>query len=619
MNIYSAILPADADRAGARQPPIGQLLLIFWGMFAASLAISAALNPGFFTREDPDSLMRLVQVRDLLAGQGWFDLIQHRLDPPAGASMHWSRLIDAPIAGLVILGDLFGAGERFALLAWPLLLLLAFMGGAVAIATALGGGAAAVPTLLLALVFFDPLLSFLPGDLDHHNAQLAILLASVAAVLRMRDRPIFGFAAGFLCGLSLAVGLEMLVFIAAIGAFVALRWAASGEGGRSVGAFGLAFGASPLPLYLLAGAPGAAMACDALSPAYLLPAAAAGFGLAAASLAGARAGATSHRVLGLTLIGAATAAIVLLAAPDCLAGPYAGLSPELKRLWLNTITEARPLLDMAAHEPVAIIANVGPSLVALVVALRRLGARGEPERAIWIVPALLIGLALLLSLYQVRTLPVANAASIPVLGSWLAALAARHGVTALRPIAQARPVILAVLLCIPLVHLALGWGAVRLLTVLSGGRIAPIERPDTPKHLTAGLSEAERLCLDPASAALLAAVPTGIVMAPVFYGPTVLAISGHSVVAAPYHRAGAAILDAIHAMDLPPPKARAVIERRAADYVAICLTARETALTAAEAPGGLLARLQSGDSFDWLEPVSPVGTGGALRVWRVLD
>ncbi len=152
----------------------------------------------------------------------------------------------------------------------------------------------------------------------------------------------------------------------------------------------------------------------------------------------------------------------------------------------------------------------------------------------------------------------------------------------------------------------------------------PVPLPDDPNKWT-GWSKYkspnmyERLCLDPASAGILATLPTGIVMAPVFYGPSLLAISRHSVVAAPYHRAGAAILDAIHAMDLPPAKARSVIERRGAEYVAICATARETALTAAEAPAGLLARLQAGDSFDWLEPVSPAATGGTLRVWRVID
>lgn len=33
---------------------------------------------------DPDDAMRLVQVRDWLAGQSWFDVTQYRLSPPAG-------------------------------------------------------------------------------------------------------------------------------------------------------------------------------------------------------------------------------------------------------------------------------------------------------------------------------------------------------------------------------------------------------------------------------------------------------------------------------------------------------------------------------------------------------
>ena len=47
---------------------------------------------------DNDSLLRLVEIRDLLGGQGWFDLHQYRMGPPGGFVMHWSRLVDAPIA-----------------------------------------------------------------------------------------------------------------------------------------------------------------------------------------------------------------------------------------------------------------------------------------------------------------------------------------------------------------------------------------------------------------------------------------------------------------------------------------------------------------------------------------
>src|ERR1700733_1318490 len=47
---------------------------------------------------DTDDATRLVQVHDFLAGQGWFDLTQYRIDPPDGLLMHWSRLVDVPIA-----------------------------------------------------------------------------------------------------------------------------------------------------------------------------------------------------------------------------------------------------------------------------------------------------------------------------------------------------------------------------------------------------------------------------------------------------------------------------------------------------------------------------------------
>ena len=46
---------------------------------------------------DTDDAMRMVQVRDWLAGQGWYDLRALRLDPPAGTLMHWSRVVDLPL------------------------------------------------------------------------------------------------------------------------------------------------------------------------------------------------------------------------------------------------------------------------------------------------------------------------------------------------------------------------------------------------------------------------------------------------------------------------------------------------------------------------------------------
>jgi hypothetical protein len=308
----------------------------------------------------------------------------------------------------------------------------------------------------------------------------------------------------------------------------------------------------------------------------------------------------------------------MLVAPECLSGPYGQLSPELKAVFLDNVTEAQPIYDYAARRPDAAIAALGPPVVALALALLRVLSGPRQRRIAWAMPLALLCAALALGFYQVRTLPYANVAAIAVLGAWLAELAARHGMTSLRPAKAAMPVLAGFLVACPLAHLALGRAAVDALSLATAGRIAPPETPGAPHELTAGLSNAEKECLDPASAALLARVPAGQVLAPVFYGPAVLVLSAHSVVAGPYHRAGDAILDAIHATRRPPGEAHAIIDARGVNYVAVCSTSRESAVTVKRAPDGLLSMLQSGAAPAWLEPVPPQD-GSALRLWRVAD
>ena len=52
---------------------------------------------------DTDDAMRLVEMRGWLAGHGWFDLHEARVQPPLGYDTHWSRLIDAGLAGVFML------------------------------------------------------------------------------------------------------------------------------------------------------------------------------------------------------------------------------------------------------------------------------------------------------------------------------------------------------------------------------------------------------------------------------------------------------------------------------------------------------------------------------------
>jgi hypothetical protein len=616
-NATEILDPANVGKR-AGEPALFLTALIFWTAFAAAVVFVRMTNPAVFAAQDPDSLFRLVQVRDLIAGQDWFDLVQHRLDPPEGSLLHWSRVVDLPILSLILLGNLFGDGEAFMLTAWPLLLFLGMMTSIAYVATALGGRAAAVPTLALSLVFIDPLYSFLPNRIDHHNAQLVLLIATIACALRLQRHPLLGVLAGLLSGLMLAIGLEMIPHVAIIGAVGAIRWAATREATIGTGAFGAAFGVSTPLFYLLTGSPAAATACDALSWSFAVPAALAGCGLAASThLAGSR-GSTALRLSGLVAIAGASAAALLVIAPECLSGPYGAVSAELETAWLSKITEAQPIFVYFARDPAVAIASAAPPAIALAAAIWRMGRGGAGERALLTMPALVLAASLALSLYQVRTLPYANAVAIPMLGAWIASLAAEHRMRGGKPAWRAGPVIAAILLSLPLAHLTVAWAGMKAVAIASDGRIAPRQRPEAPAALVEGLSVTEKECLDSSSAALFAQVPKGVVLAPIFYGPGLLAISEHHVVAAPYHRSGAAILDTLNALKSRPEAARPILRAHGVDYVAICATSRESAIKTEEMRGGLLAHLLGGGAVSWLEPV-PARSPTALRLWRVLD
>lgn len=586
-------------------------LLMFWATFAVVVIVSASLDPALFVKQDPDSLMRIVEVRDLLAGQGWFDLVQHRLDPPGGALMHWSRLIDAPIAGLVWLGGQLGGGERFALIAWPLLLLLVLMAAIRSAATSLAGRDASLPALLLTLLFFSPLLMFTPGSIDHHNAQIALTISAFACVLSLERNAVAGLLAGCLASLVLAIGLEMLPALAVLCAAVALRWAATGAARRGTAMFGAALGVVPAALYLVTGSPQASMACDSLSWAYAIPAACGGFGLAA--LAALPPLPRPGRFAALAALATGTAGVLALIAPDCLGGPYGFLLPELKALFLDRVSEAEPLPVALAEDPAAILALVAPPCLALLVAMWR--AWREPDaRPDWLLAAVMLAMPLALSFYQVRTLPLANAAAIVVLGAWIAGTAARCGPVSLASPKASLPVLAAFVAAIPFTYLGIARMVDQGLLAATGERL-----PSRLANAAAnpGLTPSEAICTDAGSTQLLASVPTGLVLSPVFYGSTVLAMSRHAVVAAPYHRAQQAILDSIHATRGPPEQGLAILRGRKVDYLAICSSDLTAVWTRRNAPNGLLARLLSGNSIAGLQSV-PAIAPTRLRLWRVL-
>ena len=175
---------------------------------------------------DPDDALRLQQVRDWLAGQSWFDVTQYRLDPPGGVPMHWSRLVDLPIAGLILLlrPVLGSAGaELVAIVMVPLLTMGVVMALVARLTTRLLDRQHALLAALLVPVSVAAMAQLRPLRVDHHGWQIALAVAGALAALDTNRRR-SGLIAGCLASVWLQISLEGLPFAVALAALFGVRW-----------------------------------------------------------------------------------------------------------------------------------------------------------------------------------------------------------------------------------------------------------------------------------------------------------------------------------------------------------------------------------------------------------
>jgi len=121
-------------------------------------------------------------------------------------------------------------------------------------------------------------------------------------------------------------------------------------------------------------------------------------------------------------------------------------------------------------------------------------------------------------------------------------------------------------------------------------------------------------CFKSESYATLAQLPRGLIVTDIDYGSFILALTPHSVVAAPYHRLARGILTAHQALASPPDEARRVLAGAHADYVGTCGKGGMRGLDATRRAASLWGRLHAGAVPDWLEPLPVVGPFAVYRV-----
>lgn len=581
---------------GAGRDRVWPTVLGVWGLTVAVLLLLFGGEIVALEFPDPDDSMRLLEVRDWLAGQSWWDLGQHRLNG-GDFPMHWSRLVDLPLAAFLWLGKpVLGTvwAERVAMTAVPLLTLLCVMLLAAAITRRMLGSAAAQAATPLAALTVPLLMQLRPMRIDHHGWQIALALAAVLALVQAPTR-----RGGALCGLALAalltVSLEGLPISAAIAGVAALAWAWSPARWRGA-ALALAwtlFGAAAV-LHLLTRGPALlAPACDAMSPVWLLALGVAASGLTAAAAFGRAT--LAVRLAGLVVAGAGAAATLVALAPECLRGPFASLDPLVRRMWYEHVPEGLPITEQGLAWATI---NVAMPLVALVgCALGWRSTRGE-ERERWAILCAITLAAFLIMLNVVRAGGTANAVALPGAAAALGAMLRRaRAVRSTAPRAAATAA--AILAASP--GLAVGTIATHLSEPDASGAEAQRGRPSCD-----GFEDVRALGRLPASTIFL----------PVDPSPDLIATTRHRAIAGGYHRGQAAILKVFTAFTSAPERAEAIVRATGARYLAVCPGLQEPAIYRRTAPNGLWARLDRGERVPWLRPV-PM-PGAAVLAWEVV-
>ena len=586
MSLASAPLSGHAT---PRRPP-AMLIAVALALVCAALVSTPMAGLVWSTGRfnDTDDIMRLSQVRDLMQGQGWFDMTARRLDPPMGVFMHWSRVVDAPLVVLIEFFSLFAGpeqAERLARLAFPLAMQAALFAAMAGAGRVLLGAAGVWPAVLVAFLGGPMFSQFQPGRIDHHAPQIVLLVGAFAAMAAAFDpaRARLAALAGLAIAVSLAISLENLPFIAILAAAPALAFVVQGAPARPLllwFAAGLGLGLPALYAATIASGRWSLAFCDALSLAQLAPALALVASCMAMAAVAARMRTASARLAIAANAGGAVLALYVVAFPACLGDPLAATDPLVREVWLSHVREAMPLSWLAARELDEALAFAAPTALGLIGAATLAWAGAGLARARWLLLAALILVGFAVGAWQIRAFSsVLPLAGLGALGGAMAL--ARRG--ARRHALAGGPLALLLLL---VAASPVGWAV-----------MAASSQPAPPDI---AVSADKLACFKPENLQALDALEPGLALTHIDSGAFVIGHTRHSVLAAPYHRDNHGNRAMIEAWRAPAQTGRARLAGLGVRYVFFCPGASDAKFLIQNHPDSLIAALDAGRPPPWL-------------------
>jgi len=582
------------DNTGLPALPLILWLLLMGGYVATHLGNLVALD-----LVDTDDYMRLHQVMNWLQGADWHDFTVHRLDPPNGVVLHWSRLPDLPLAAVIsILTPIIGQSLSVIIavnLVPPLLLLGAaylFWTGCRAFDTRETANIAVIYLMLSIPV----LTKFYPGKLDHHGWQL-LLMASlwwcVVKAIRQSWSPVFAISGGIIIALSLWVGLETLPIMAVLFAILTIYWMVGIDGvGRFSQTLSLSFAVSTTAV-LLIHQPLASFwstSCDSIAINWILVTWLSSGYFYLLNRVDQNLIKGSHRALCSIGAAAATVTVILITDSACIIeGPYGQMPALLHEQLLAHIGEAKGGLYYLFNQSAVFVLFLGfPLLVTAVVFLNRKGML--EDEAVQLTLVLMLA-SILLSLWQIRCIIFACLFAVP-----LAAKITQN--YRQRPRSRFRtlaPVMWLVLLS-PITTAGIS-------LILPNGDSSSSQA----KAADLGYPLVDQVALKISQQPDFILGRSALIVAPVNWGPTILARTSHNVLAAPYHRNRSGLMKWIQLTQLTSDDESYVfLKRHNVDFILLS-RAKNTQIE-----NTFISRLEQYQYPEWLQNLELEGYPHAL-------
>ncbi|WP_397574371.1 hypothetical protein [Sphingorhabdus sp.] len=583
-----------------------RLIVGIWLCAAFGIALISRDAISAWKMGDPDDQMRILQVRDWVAGQSWWDITQYRMNAPAGGDMHWSRLVDVPLALFIrLLTPVMGQAiaEQVSASIVPLLTLGVALWFYALGARRLFGATVAVVATALVITIAPFTTQMIPMRIDHHGWQIVCFVVALWALFDRHTKIWSAVVLGLACALWIEISIEGLPFAALALGISALGWvfpqlAAVSDHGRlrfPVALASIAIGA--LVFFSITERWSASNFCDALSPVHIAALSVMAAVIIAAVLlekAAAIFATVYFRLAACAAAAVSGAAMLLSIAPQCAGDAFARLDPLVREYWFESVPEGLPLwaapLDFAIQQYAYIL--VGCVALALVLLFNKQLLKADKIRmALLFLGTVIIGA--FVSRTAVYAMMVANL--------FLAATLVGGFITA----ESYKNVILRMALRIGAILLAMPNVSAQF--IIDERNAAEAKADPALDRLNRNFGKQTWRCQKTTAIAALDRLPPSPVMATLDTNPAILQFTRHVVVASGHHRNQAAMADVIRTFTGVPDQAAQVIVARRIRYLITCDGSYELALYARKAPKGLLAQLRGGRVPAWLKRQPDIG------------